>query len=120
MGAGAFVMSEFLNVPYARILSAAIIPALLYYAGLFLNVHLRARKRGLKGLEGGAPDVWDVLKEDGHLLLPILLIVVMLLRTYTPLKAAFWAILLMVGIAALRRHTAAARTRTRARGIIMK
>ena len=105
MGAGAFVMSEFLNVPYARILSAAIIPALLYYSGLFLNVHLRARRAGLRGFDGEAPDVRQVLKEDGHLLLPILLIVVMLMRSYTPLKAAFWAILLMVGIAALRRHT---------------
>ena len=105
MGAGAFVMSEFLNVPYARILSAAIIPALLYYSGLFLNVHLRARKARLMGFDGDAPSVREVLKDDGHLLLPILLIIVMLLRAYTPLKAAFWAIVLMVGVAALRRHT---------------
>ena len=105
MGAGAFVMSEFLNVPYARILSAAIVPALLYYAGLFLNVHLRARRAGLKGLGGDAPGVREVLRDDGHLLLPLLLIVVMLMCAYTPLKAAFWGILVMVGVAGLRRHT---------------
>ena len=105
MGAGAFVMSEFLNVPYARILSAAIVPALLYYAGLFLNVHLRARRAGLKGLGGDAPGVREVLRDDGHLLLPLLLIIVMLMRAYTPLKAAFWGILVMVGVAGLRRHT---------------
>ena len=105
MGAGAFVMSEFLNVPYARILSAALVPALLYYAGLFLNVHLRARRTGLEGLGGDAPKVRVVLRDDGHLLLPLLLIVVMLMRAYTPLKAAFWGILVMVGVAGLRRHT---------------
>lgn len=105
MGAGAFVMSEFLSVPYIRILSAATVPALLYYAGLLTNVHLGARRSGMRGIGGEAPNVGAVLRADGHLLLPLLLIVAMLMSSYTPLKSAFWAIVLMVGVSSLRRHT---------------
>jgi TRAP transporter 4TM/12TM fusion protein len=105
MGAGAFIMSEFLNIPYLEIIKAALIPALLYYGALFCNVHLKARKDNLKGVEGPLPKITDVLRDDGHLLVPLMLIVVMLLRLYTPLKAAFWAIIAMVAACAVRRHT---------------
>lgn len=105
MGAGAFIMSEFLNIPYLEIVKSALIPALLYYGALFLNVHLKARKENLKGAAEGLPQFADVIREDGHLLLPLLLIVVMLMRFYTPLKSAFWAIIAMVAVCALKRHT---------------
>ncbi|NLL37424.1 MAG: TRAP transporter permease [Fretibacterium sp.] len=105
MGAGAFIMSEFLNISYLEVIKAALIPALLYYGALFCNVHLKARKRKLKGIEGSVPGVVEVLREDGHLLIPLVLIIVMLLKFYTPLKSAFWAILVMIGVCAFRRHT---------------
>lgn len=105
MGAGAFIMSEFLNVPYMTIITAALIPALLFYGGLFANVHFRAKAAGLEGLHEGIPHVGDVFRRDGYLLLPIALIIAMLLQAYTPLKAAFWAIIVMVAVSSLRKRT---------------
>lgn len=91
MGAGAFIMAEFLKIPYLTIAAAAIIPAALYYAAIFMHVHFIAKRNNIKGIETGKR-VWAILRRDGYLLLPVLLIVVMLILRYTPLKAAFWAI----------------------------
>ncbi|MCX8101818.1 MAG: TRAP transporter fused permease subunit, partial [Geminicoccaceae bacterium] len=75
MGAAAFVMAEFLAVPYARVALWALVPALLYYVAVFLAVHLEARARGLAGLASGeVPRLGRVLAERGHLLLPILVL----------------------------------------------
>jgi len=106
MGAGAFIMSEFLSVPYARIVAAATIPALLYYGAILANVHLRARRENIGRLDPNAlPRALDILKRDGHLLLPIAAVVFLLLRGYTPLMAAFRGILCLMAVCALRRHT---------------
>ncbi len=100
MGAAAFIMSEFIGVPYINIALAAVIPALLYYMGVGVMVHLEAKKRNLKGVEGGRmPEVIRILKERWHLLLPIIFIVFLLINGYTPFKAAFWGILSSIAIA---------------------
>ncbi len=54
MGAAAFVMAEFLNIPYSRIIIAAAIPAVLYYVGLYIAIDLQARKQGIRGLPANA------------------------------------------------------------------
>ncbi len=106
MGAGAFIMSEFLGMSYLTIAAAAIIPAVLYYLALFVNVHIRARKKNLQGLNSSMlPRVKEVFKQDGHLLVPLVVIVFMLLRRYTPLSAAFWGIISVVLVSMLRSHT---------------
>ena len=106
MGAGAFIMSEFLGMPYLSIAAAAIVPALLYYSAIFMNVHIRAMKAGLKGLpREQLPLVWDVLRRDGHLLIPIIIIIVTLLMKYTPLKAGFVGVMSVLIFSSLRRHT---------------
>lgn len=106
MGAGAFIMSEFLSVPYSHIAIAATIPALLYYGAIFANVHLRARKDMIGRLDPDIlPRALSILKRDGHLLLPIAALVFLLVRGYTPLMAAFRGILCLVAICALRQHT---------------
>ena len=92
MGAGAFIMAEFLNLPYLTIALAALLPAVLYYASIFVHVHYIAKRDNISGLETGMR-VWQILKSDGYLLLPIILIIIMLVMHYTPLMAAFWAIL---------------------------
>lgn len=92
MGAGAFIMAEFLNIPYLTIAQAALLPALLYYTAVFVHVHYVARRDSISGVES-AFSAWQVMKKDGYLLLPLLLIVAMLIMHYTPLKAAFWAII---------------------------
>jgi len=106
MGAGAFIMSEFLGIPYLRIAAAAIIPALLYYSAIFVNVHVRARKQNLKGLSRDElPVIREVLKKDGHLLIPIAVVIATLLMKYTPVVAAFFGVVSVVVVSQLRPHT---------------
>jgi TRAP transporter 4TM/12TM fusion protein len=106
MGAGAFIMSEFLGMPYLAIAAAAIIPALIYYSSIFTNVHIRAMKSGFKGLpKDQLPAVGEVLKRDGHLLIPVVIIIAMLLMKYTPLKAGFGGIVSVLVFSSLRPHT---------------
>ncbi len=89
MGAAAFVMAEFLNVPYLQVVVWAIIPALLYYVACFAAVHFQAKRQGLKGLpREECPRLWRVLGERGHLFLPIVIIlVVMFTGSSAPLAA---------------------------------
>ncbi len=62
MGATAFIMAEYLGVPYIQIAAAAVIPALLYYLGVIVVIHLRASRTGLKGLpKDQLPQVMDVM-----------------------------------------------------------
>ncbi|MCC8194573.1 MAG: TRAP transporter permease [Deltaproteobacteria bacterium] len=105
MGAGAFIMSEFLNVSYGLVALSATIPALLYYGAVFLNVHFMAKRYNMKGTDTNVEKIGAILRKDGHLLLPLVLIVAMLIMHYTPLKSAFWAIIAMVCICALKRRT---------------
>ena len=89
MGAAAFVMAEFLNVPYLQIVVWAIIPALLYYVACFAAVHFQAKRQGLKGLpREECPRLWRVIGERGHLFLPIVIIlVIMFTGSSAPLAA---------------------------------
>ena len=106
MGAGAFVMTQFLGIPYLEIAKAAIIPALLYYGAVLSNVHFRAKKKDLAGVgREEIPRLSDVLLRDGHLLIPIAVIIAMLLKNYTPLAAAFWGTVTVILSASIRSHT---------------
>ncbi len=89
MGAVGFIMAEFLGVPYTTVMLAAAIPAFLYYLALIMAVHFEARKLGLKGLSPeNIPDAAKVLRERGHLIIPLLVLLAVLFLGYTPLYAA--------------------------------
>lgn len=106
MGAAAFLMSEFTQIPYVKIIGAAIIPALLYYFGVWTGVHLEAKRLGLRGLnKDELPKIKKILLERGHLFLPLLAIVYLLVTGYTPMKAALYAIVLSIGCSMLRKST---------------
>ena len=106
MGAGAFIMSEFLNIPYLSIAAAAIIPALIYYTAIFTNVHVRARKRRLDGIpKDQLPSVKEVMKSDGHLIIPVIVIIVTLLMKYTPLRAGFIGVVSVIVVSSLKKNT---------------
>lgn len=106
MGAAAFVMAEFIGVSYRIIMLAAIVPAILYYMMAFMSVHFEAKRLGLKGLPKSAlPDVKRVLKQRGHLLLPVILIVFLLIKGVTPLYAAVWAMLAIIVVSWFRKET---------------
>ncbi len=93
MGAAAFLMAEFVGVPYLRIAKSAIIPALLYFTGVFIVVHLEAKKTGLRGMDKDRlPRFWRIMRERGHLFLPLVTIIYLLVEGSTPMKAALFGL----------------------------
>ena len=106
MGAGAFIMAQFLGVPYLQVAVAAIVPALLYYFAVMVQVHFEACRLGLKGLpKEQLPHLWKLLKDKGFLLIPLVAIIYLLLAGYTPLFAAFWGINVSVLLSWLKKET---------------
>ncbi len=101
MGAAAFIMSEFLGIPYLMILTAAIIPAILYYIAVGTMVHLEASKNKLEGLER-VPVLMDILKKRGYLLIPMAIIIWRLIGGYTPLSAGFLGVVSSIIIHLIR------------------
>lgn len=95
MGAVAFIMAETLNVAYADIVKAAIIPAMLYYATAFWMVHLEAGRLKLLGIPADqCPNVWKELKESWYLALPLAVLVYMLFHGFTPMFAGMMGLTL--------------------------
>jgi TRAP transporter 4TM/12TM fusion protein len=89
MGAGAFIMSQWTQIPYLTIVGVAFIPALLYFLSVTFFVHLRAKKLGLKPLQSHEiPSLNSVLKDGWHFFIPIAVLMGLLMRGYTPTFAA--------------------------------
>jgi TRAP transporter 4TM/12TM fusion protein len=91
MGAGAFILATWTNIPYLRVATAAAIPALLYYVALLASIHFTAGRAGMRAND-------DVAAGDTagkfHLLLPLIGIVVLLAFGRSPMRAAFWGVVL--------------------------
>jgi len=106
MGAAAFIMADFLGIPYIKIATCAIVPALLYYFAVGWMVHLEALKTGLLGLPREMlPRVSTVLKERGLLVTPLIIIVYLLISGRSPFLAAFWGIILAVSMGQIHLRT---------------
>ncbi|MGQ9370156.1 TRAP transporter permease [Azospirillum sp. ST 5-10] len=106
MGAAAFVMAEFLGVSYLTVAAYAAIPALLYYLAVFAAVHFEAKRIGLVGLpRHELPHLGTVLRERGHLFLPLVVIVAVLLAGYSAPFSALCGIASVVPTALLRKST---------------
>ena len=102
MGAAAFLMADYLGVPYSDIIVRAILPACLYFLGVFLSVHLEAKRLGLKGLsKEDLPRVRELMKES-YLLLPLFILIYLVCsQTMTMQSAAAWSILATIGVGAV-------------------
>ncbi|MEN6485534.1 MAG: TRAP transporter fused permease subunit [Syntrophobacteraceae bacterium] len=106
MGAAAFVMSEWLGIPYLKICLAAAVPAILHFYAIGTMVHFEAVKNGMSGLPREMlPRVKDVLRERGILVLPLFVIMFLLIAGYTPFLAAFWAIILSTSLGQFHSRT---------------
>ena len=106
MGAGAFIMAQFLGVPYIEVAIAAVVPALLYYFAVMVQVHFEASRLGLKGIPWSQlPPLLPLMKSKGFLLIPLIAIIYFLLAGYTPLKAAFNGILVSFVLSWLNKDT---------------
>ena len=106
MGAAAFLMAEMTGNPYATIAVAAILPALLYFTGIWLMVHFEAKKLGLKGIDKSElPRFWPLLLKKGYLLLPLIFLIVFMGNGFTPSRSAVFAILIAIVVSLFRKET---------------
>jgi TRAP transporter 4TM/12TM fusion protein len=106
MGAAAFLMAEFIGVPYVEIAKAAIIPAVLYFTGIWVVVHFEAKKCGLRGLSRAElPNLWHVLKKDSYLIFPLVAIIYLLVEGFTPMRAALGGLGLCIVVSMFRKAT---------------
>lgn len=97
MGAAAFLMADFIGVPYSSILGRAILPAILYFAGIFITVHLEAKRLGLSGIPKEELPKFKLLVRKIYLLLPLVMLVVWVSGNYmTMQRAASFAIVLSI------------------------
>ena len=106
MGAAAFIMAEFLAVPYTTIIIAAIIPAFLYFITIYFMVHLEAEKHGLGALpKSELPKTGEVLRRGWHLLLSLVVLVAFLMYGFTPMRAAFFGLAALVAMSFINPST---------------
>ncbi|MDR5876356.1 TRAP transporter permease [Vreelandella gomseomensis] len=103
MGAGAFLIAEYTNTPYLDIVKVSILPAVMYFATVYLFVHIIALKQGMQGMSRSElPQMRQVMKDGWHFLLPLAVLVWLLAMSMSPMRVGFYAVVTMVAVAVLR------------------
>ncbi|MBU2646907.1 TRAP transporter permease [bacterium] len=106
MGAAAFIMAEFLGIPYIKIAACAIVPSFLHFFAVGTMVHFEALKQGLMGLpKESLPRAGQVLRERGLLITPLAVIVYLLISGSSPFLAAYWGIIFSVSIGQMHKRS---------------
>ena len=106
MGSAAFIMAEFLGVSYLTVVVAAILPAVLYYIGVYTMVHFECKKIGAKGLPKSEIPEWKgTALRKGYLFLPIIILVVLLIKNFSPLAAAGYAFISCLLLSMISKET---------------
>jgi len=105
MGAAAFVMAEFMGIPYLTVCKHAVIPAILYYLSVFMAVHFEAVRTDLRGMLEAPPRLAAVLLNRGHLLLPVAVMLYILFEGYTPMYACIFSIIAAILLANVKKET---------------
>ena len=103
MGAAAFIMAEMTDFEYSKIIVRAILPAFLYFLGIFLGVHFKAKKLGLKGLPREELPKWGKLLPKIYLLLPLVLLVYMIVSGQTMAKSAIYATIAAIAVSLINK-----------------
>lgn len=98
MGSAVFIMAEFTSIPYADIAMACIIPALLYYLCVYLQVDFRARRMGMGAIDTAIPSVRSVMLADWHFLVPLVVLTAVLMMHYTPTYVGLFGILAIMAV----------------------
>ena len=94
MGAAAFLMVEFADIPYVQVMRIAIIPAILFFIGILAMTDLEARRLGLSAEPvDDIPKVWPILRQRGYLIGPVIVMVWLLMKGFTPTSTGFYSIL---------------------------
>ncbi|RUR29661.1 TRAP transporter permease [Vreelandella andesensis] len=103
MGAGAFLIAEYTNTPYLEIVKISILPAIMYFATVYLFVHIIALKQGMQGLaKSELPQMRQVMKDGWHFLLPLAVLVWLLAMSMSPMRVGYYAVISILAVAVLR------------------
>ncbi|MBF7083664.1 TRAP transporter permease [Desulfallas sp. Bu1-1] len=106
MGASAFIMAEYTGIPYIKIAGYALVPAIFYFLTAGIVIYLQARKRNLQGIpKEQLPNFWNILQKQGYMTLPLILIVTLMVKGYSPMMSGFWAIIITYALSLLSRYT---------------
>lgn len=106
MGAAAFVMAEYIGVPYVTVMVAAIIPALLYFITSFFMVHYRALKENLLPVpKEELPRLFTVLKNGFYYFTPLAILITLLVLHFSPSRSVFWALLSTIALSWIKSDT---------------
>ncbi len=106
MGAAAFIMMEYLGVSYGVIMATAVIPAVLYFTGIFIGTHFEAKKLGIVGLpKSQLPNFKALMLRYGYMLLPLIVIIGAVMLGYTPQRAAIYGIIVAYLVSLVRKES---------------
>lgn len=106
MGAAAFIMMEYLGVSYGVIMATAVIPAILYFTGIFIGTHFEAKKLGIVGLpKSQLPDIREQMVRYGYMLVPLFVIIGTVMIGYTPQRAAIYGIIAAYIVSLVRKES---------------
>jgi TRAP transporter 4TM/12TM fusion protein len=106
MGAAAFVMIDYLNISYGELVVHAIVPAILFFFSVLMIVHVRSVKEGFKPIpKSEIPNIFDEIKARGHMMLPIIVLVVLLTQQYGIMYVAFFSVLTAMIVCQFRKET---------------
>jgi TRAP transporter 4TM/12TM fusion protein len=106
MGAAAFIMAEIIGISYLSICKAALLPALLYFTAVFASTHIEALKMGLKSIpRSELPPLKETVVMGFHFIIPIFLLIFVLIKGFTPFRAAFVAIIALLIVAMARKSS---------------
>ncbi|MBL4785271.1 MAG: TRAP transporter fused permease subunit [Cohaesibacteraceae bacterium] len=106
MGTGVFIMASLTSLPLVTILMYSLAPALLYYAAIYFYVDIKAAERNLKGIpKSELPRLKDVLLNGGHVFIPVIVLIVLLLLKFTPFLASAACVVMTIGITFVRKST---------------
>ncbi len=106
MGSAAFLIADSLGIQFVEVIRAALLPAILYYVSIWIMIDFRARKENIKGLpKDDLPILKEVLLSRGHLLIPLVGIIFMLLSGYNAMRAAVIGIILSIFSSLLKKDT---------------
>ncbi len=106
MGSAAFIMAEYTGIDYAQIAIAAVLPAILYYVGVYSQVHFRSVRLGFGGIDPNQiPKFFATLKSGGMFFVPLVVLVWALLEGYSPSMVAVYGTLAVIFVAMLRKET---------------
>ncbi|NND50193.1 MAG: TRAP transporter fused permease subunit [Rhizobiales bacterium] len=106
MGSAAFLVAAFAEVDYATVALVSLVPALMYYYSVYMAVHYRACRVGIKGLpREELPNFRGIMRKDGYRLLPVALLIGLLILRFSPFFAAFWSIAAALAVSCVREET---------------